>query len=80
MDDPRTAMRERRFEAGDAAAAGGGVEAWSAMADSMATADEVRTVLERKAAALKERSAPKLLELLEAEFVSCDGIRPPAPP
>ena len=39
------------------------------MADSMATTDEVRAVLERKAAALKERSAPKLLELLEAEFV-----------
>jgi hypothetical protein len=37
------------------------------MADS--TTDEVRAVLERKAAALKERSAPKLLELLEAEFV-----------
>ena len=33
------------------------------------TTDEVRAVLERKAAALKERSAPKLLELLEAEFV-----------
>lgn len=32
-------------------------------------ADEVRTVLERKAAALKQRSAAKLLELLEAEFV-----------
>ena len=37
------------------------------MAD--ATTGEVRAVLERKAAALKERSAPKLLELLEAEFV-----------
>ena len=37
------------------------------MADS--TTGEVRAVLERKAAALKERSAPKLLELLEAEFV-----------
>jgi len=37
------------------------------MADS--TTGEVRAVLERKSAALKERSAPKLLELLEAEFV-----------
>jgi ketosteroid isomerase-like protein len=37
------------------------------MAD--ATTDAIRAVLERKAAALKERSAPKLLELLEAEFV-----------
>jgi hypothetical protein len=37
------------------------------MADS--TTDEVRAVLERKAAALKQRSAAKLLELLEAEFV-----------
>jgi ketosteroid isomerase-like protein len=37
------------------------------MADS--TTDEVRTVLERKAAALKQRSAPKLLELLEENFV-----------
>jgi ketosteroid isomerase-like protein len=35
----------------------------------MATTDEVRAILERKAAALKERCAPKLLELLEAEFV-----------
>jgi hypothetical protein len=33
------------------------------------TADEVRAVLERKAAALKQRSAPKLLELLEENFV-----------
>lgn len=32
-------------------------------------ADEVRAVLERKAAALKQRSAPKLLELLEDNFV-----------
>ena len=37
------------------------------MADS--TTDEVRAVLERKAAALKQRSAPKLVELLEANFV-----------
>ena len=37
------------------------------MAD--ATTGEVRAVLERKATALKERSAAKLLELLEAEFV-----------
>ena len=37
------------------------------MADS--PAGEIRAVLERKAAALKERSAPKLLALLEAEFV-----------
>ena len=37
------------------------------MADS--TTDEVRAVLGRKAVALKQRSAPKLLELLEAEFV-----------
>jgi hypothetical protein len=33
------------------------------------TTDEVRAVLERKAAALKRRSAPMLQELLEAEFV-----------
>ena len=33
------------------------------------TTDEVRAVLERKAAALKQRSAPMLQELLEAEFV-----------
>jgi ketosteroid isomerase-like protein len=39
------------------------------MADATNTTDEVRAVLERKAAALKQRSAPKLLELLEAEFV-----------
>jgi ketosteroid isomerase-like protein len=32
-------------------------------------ADEVRDVLERKAAALKQRSAPKLQELLEESFV-----------
>jgi ketosteroid isomerase-like protein len=37
------------------------------MAD--ATTGEVRAVLERKATALKERSAAKLLELLEPEFV-----------
>ena len=35
----------------------------------MSTADDVRTVLERKATALKQRSAAKLLELLEADFV-----------
>jgi ketosteroid isomerase-like protein len=39
------------------------------MANPASTADEVRRVLERKAAALLERSAPKLLELLEADFV-----------
>ena len=39
------------------------------MAESMSTADEVRRVMQRKAAALLERSAPKLLELLEADFV-----------
>jgi hypothetical protein len=33
------------------------------------TAAEIRDVLERKAAALLERSAPKLLALLEADFV-----------
>ena len=33
------------------------------------TTDEVRAVLERKAAALKQRSAPKLVELLEENFV-----------
>jgi len=33
------------------------------------TTDEIRAVLEGKAAALKQRSAPKLLELLEANFV-----------
>ena len=32
-------------------------------------ADEVRAVLERKADALKQRSAPKLQELLEENFV-----------
>ena len=32
-------------------------------------ADDVRAVLERKAAALKQRSAPKLQELLEENFV-----------
>ena len=37
------------------------------MADS--TTDEVRAVLERKAAALKQRSAPRLLALLEENFV-----------
>jgi ketosteroid isomerase-like protein len=37
------------------------------MAD--ATTDEVRAVLERKAIALKQRSAPKLQELLEENFV-----------
>ena len=37
------------------------------MAD--ATTGEVRAVLERKATALKERSAAKLVELLEPEFV-----------
>lgn len=35
----------------------------------MNTKDEVRAVLERKAAALKQRSAPKLRELLEENFV-----------
>lgn len=35
----------------------------------MSTTDDVRALLERKAAALKQRSAPKLLELLEADFV-----------
>jgi ketosteroid isomerase-like protein len=39
------------------------------MTESTNTKDEIRAVLERKAAALKQRSAPKLLELLEAEFV-----------
>ena len=39
------------------------------MADSTSTVDEVKRVLQRKAAALLERSAPKLLELLEANFV-----------
>jgi ketosteroid isomerase-like protein len=34
-----------------------------------ATADEIRAVLERKATALKQRSAPKLQELLEDNFV-----------
>jgi hypothetical protein len=33
------------------------------------TAEEIRGVLGRKAAALLQRSAPKLLELLEANFV-----------
>lgn len=36
---------------------------------STSTTDAIRAVLERKAAALKQRSAAKLLELLEAEFV-----------
>ncbi len=36
---------------------------------SSSATDEVRAVLERKAAALEQRSAPKLLELLEANFV-----------
>ena len=35
----------------------------------MNTADAIRGVLQRKAAALVQRSAPKLLELLEADFV-----------
>lgn len=35
----------------------------------MNTADEVRDILQRKAAALLQRSAPKLLELLEENFV-----------
>ena len=39
------------------------------MTDSTSTADEVKRVLQRKAAALLQRSAPKLLELLEANFV-----------
>jgi ketosteroid isomerase-like protein len=39
------------------------------MTASTNTTDEVRAVLGRKAAALKQRSAPMLLELLEAEFV-----------
>jgi hypothetical protein len=39
------------------------------MADSTRTADEIRDVLRRKAVALLQRSAPKLLELLEANFV-----------
>ncbi len=39
------------------------------MANSTTTADEIRAVLQRKSAALLHRSAPKLLELLEAEFV-----------
>lgn len=36
---------------------------------SSSATDEVRAVLERKAAALEQRSAPKLLELLEENFV-----------
>lgn len=39
------------------------------MADPTNTADEIRHVLQRKAAALLQRSAPGLLELLEADFV-----------
>lgn len=39
------------------------------MAGSTSTVDEVKRVLQRKAAALLERSAPNLLELLEANFV-----------
>ena len=39
------------------------------MADSTNTSDEIRAILQRKAAALLQRSAPKLLELLEANFV-----------
>jgi ketosteroid isomerase-like protein len=39
------------------------------MTSSNNTADEIRGVLERKAAALLQRSASKLLELLEADFV-----------
>jgi ketosteroid isomerase-like protein len=39
------------------------------MTVSTNTADEIRGVLQRKAAALLQRSAPKLLELLEADFV-----------
>ena len=39
------------------------------MYESTRTADEIRDVLKRKADALLQRSAPKLLELLEAEFV-----------
>lgn len=36
---------------------------------STSTTDAIRAVLERKATALEQRSAAKLLELLEAEFV-----------
>ena len=36
---------------------------------SSSATDEVRAVLERKAAALEQRSAPKLPELLEENFV-----------
>lgn len=39
------------------------------MADTPKIADEIRDILQRKAAALLERSAPKLLELLEPNFV-----------
>lgn len=39
------------------------------MADPTNTADEIKRVLQRKAVALLERSAPKLQELLEANFV-----------
>ena len=39
------------------------------MEESTSTNDEVRGVLERKAAALEQRSAPMLLGLLEANFV-----------
>ena len=35
----------------------------------MSTADEIRSILQRKGAALLQRSAPKLLELLETNFV-----------
>lgn len=39
------------------------------MAESTNTADEIERVLLRKAAALVQRSAPALLELLDANFV-----------
>ena len=54
---------------GDAAAAGGGVEHGLPWQTRWPRRMKSGPCLERKAAALKERSAPKLLELLEAEFV-----------